>query len=101
MGEGDMGETVMNREIIFDASRWICLFIAWACAADLIATLGKFNILNLKGRFDYILAAEFMAWLWTREVISYFYDLNRPLPQHKISKNGKSPFFGQCFRSLD
>ena len=69
----------MNREIIFDVSRWICLFIAWACAADLIATLGKFNIFNLKGRFDYILAAEFMAWLWTRLVISYFYDCKSTL----------------------
>ena len=56
----------MNREIIYDISRWICLFIAWACAADLIANLSKLNILGLKSRLDYILAAEFMAWLWTR-----------------------------------
>jgi len=59
----------MNREIIFDISRWICLFIAWACAADLIANLSKWNILGLKSRLDYILAAEFMAWLWTSAVI--------------------------------
>merc|ERR1712046_249140 len=61
--------TVMNREIIFDISRWICLFIAWACAADMVASLSKWGVWSFKSRFDYILAAEFMAWLWTSAII--------------------------------
>ena len=53
----------MNREIVFDTTRWICLIIAWGITLDLLNWWDE-----LRQRFQFVLAAQLMPWIWIKWV---------------------------------
>ena len=55
----------MNREKLFDWTRWICLIIAWGITINLLNHWS-----SLRVRFQVILAALLMPWIWITLVFS-------------------------------